>query len=79
MPMLRGNTPTVHLESAAQDWPDWTDAWTWELGPPTEADAVWWSEQNDTWDADDEPPDAYWDQLAQEAEAQDRIDRGLLL
>lgn len=79
MPMLRRHTPLVHLETAADGWPDWTDEETWELGPPTEADAAWWSEQNDTWDSVEEPPDSWWDQLAGEAEAQDRLERGLLL
>ena len=41
-------------------------------------DARWWAAQNDSWDAEDEPPDSWWDQLASESEAQDRIERGLL-
>ena len=77
MPMLRADAASVQPRPA-EDSPD-IDGYTWELGPePSDDDARWLAEHNDSWDADDQPPDSYWDQLAGESEAQDRLERGLL-
>ncbi len=75
MPMLREDTPGIQSRPA-YDWPAWTDDATWKLGPDPD-DARWWSEQNDSWDADDEPPDSWWDERAGESEALDYLERGL--
>jgi hypothetical protein len=63
---------------SAQDWPSTPeiDGYVWELGPePSEADAQWAAEYLN---ADDLTPDDVIDRLAEEAEAQDRIENGHL-
>ena len=79
MSMLRADASGVQSRPA-EDWPESPDidGYTWELGPvPSDDDARWWAAQNDAWDADDEPPDSWWDERAGEAEALDYLERGL--
>jgi hypothetical protein len=49
-----------------------------EEAPPAEEDLRWWASQNVTWDDDEVVPDAEWDRQAEEAEAQDLYDRGVV-
>lgn len=64
--------------SPADEWPPWTDEDIWELGPDP-ADSQWAAENlNDDWHADETIPDEVLDQRAEEAEAQDLYERGLL-
>lgn len=49
-----------------------------DVEPPTKADADWAaSNMNEDWH-DDKVPDEVWDALADEAEARDRLERGLI-
>jgi hypothetical protein len=60
--------------ASAAEWPEWTDAHTWELGPePTDEDRRWHAEQDDDGPAPDDP---IWDEWAEEAAHQDLTDRG---
>jgi hypothetical protein len=61
----------------ADDWPRWTDADRYELGPDPE-DARWASENlnGDDCHADEPTPDHVLDQWAGESEALDRHERG---
>jgi hypothetical protein len=73
--------PSLRRKSTppASQWPEWTDADRWELGPDP-ADARWAAENlNDDYDHDGPVPDEVLDQLASVAAAQDRLERGLLL
>jgi hypothetical protein len=72
--------PSVHRKSntrrynSAAEWPSWTDEIRFA---PTDVDAAWAAENLGTDDQTDDPiPD---DLLAGEAEAQDRLENGLLL
>jgi hypothetical protein len=69
---------------SAAEWPTSPDiaGYTWELGPgPTEADAQWAAQNlnDDDFHTEDPTPDEVLDRLAEEAEAQDRIENGTLL
>lgn len=76
MGSLRRNS-TRRYRSAVV-WPEWTDEVRVELGPDP-ADAAWWASQNTDWHSDNSPSDILYDLLADEAAAQDRIERGLSL
>jgi hypothetical protein len=60
-----------------QDWPSWTDDVRFV---PSDADVAWASQNlNDgVGHADVNPPDSYYDDLAEQAEHQDRLERGCL-
>ncbi len=67
---------------SAKDWPSTEDidGFTYRPGPDP-ADVRWASEvfnQGDDGHTSDYPPDEYYDQLAGEAEAISRLERGLL-
>jgi hypothetical protein len=74
--------PAAHGDdksSPAEDWPSWTDADTWELGPDP-ADSQWVAENlNEDWHDDGPVPDDFYDQRAEESKARDRLERGCLL
>jgi hypothetical protein len=64
--------------SPAEDWPAWTDEDSWELGPDP-ADAKWAAENlNDDWHADEAVPDDCYDRRAEEFQARDLYERGIL-
>lgn len=68
---------------SAEHWPstEEIDAFTYRPGPDP-ADSRWASDalnQGDEGHATDYPPDDYYDQLAAESEAMDRLERGHLL
>src|SRR5947209_7717633 len=76
----RGKPKAKGFKSAA-DWPktDDIDGFTYELGPDPE-DSRWAAEafsQGDDGHATDEPPDSYYDALADEAAYRDRVERGI--
>ncbi len=63
---------------SALNWPGWTDEVRFA---PTEDDVRWASDamnQGDDGHTNDDPPDEYYDQLAAESQAIDRLERGLL-
>jgi hypothetical protein len=77
MASVRKDIARVQRPTAA-DWPAWTDADIWELGP-TESDTRWAAENlNDSWDHDGPTPDEVIDREAEEAEGQDRYENGLM-
>ena len=65
------------------EWPSTPeiDGFTWEAGPePSKADRTWAAENlnGDGWHDQDEPvPDEVYDLMSDEAEARDRIERGI--
>lgn len=71
--------------NSAADWPDTprNDGFFWNLVAPaeveptgpSEADAKWSAENLNADDGHDEIPDHVWDQMAEEAAMQDRIER----
>ncbi len=68
---------------SAEHWPSTEDidGFTYRPGPAP-ADARWASEvfnQGDNGHTSDYPPDDYYDQLAAESQAMDRLERGHLL
>jgi hypothetical protein len=70
---------TRRCYASVAEWPSWTDEIRLELGPDPE-DARWAAENfNDGFDFDGPVPDEVLDLLADEAAAQDRIDRGFSL
>jgi hypothetical protein len=86
MSTLLTSRPVVNSAPApdsAADWPAWTDADRWELGPD-EADRRWAAENladpTDWHDQDgSEPSDDEWDRRAEDSVATDRHERGLCL
>jgi hypothetical protein len=68
--------------ASAADWPPWTDADTWELGPdPSDEDRRWAADHlnGDDCQTDEPTPLEVLELAADEAEAQDRLDRGIPL
>jgi hypothetical protein len=68
--------------ASADDWPPETDAYTLELGPdPGDEDRRWAAENlnGDDWHTDKPTPLDVLELAAGEAEAQDRLDRGIPL
>jgi hypothetical protein len=73
VPSLHRKSNTRRYNSAAE-WPSWTDEIRFA---PTDADAAFAAENlNTDWHTEDPIPDEVLDLLADEAEAQSRIERG---
>ncbi|QDV35344.1 hypothetical protein [Tautonia plasticadhaerens] len=68
---------------SAKDLPPWTDAYRYvpadagPFEPPDDEDRRWAAANNDDFHDDGPVPDHVIDQAAEEAEAQDRYERGL--
>jgi hypothetical protein len=77
--ILHNRSPAVQC-GRADDCPETTDTegYTWDSGPAPN-DAQWWADQNESWDSDEPVPDEDYDRRAEEAEAQDLLERGCLL
>jgi len=80
MPKMPRTDRKVKSQSAA-DWPSWTDEDRWfpiEPTGPTEADDAEHASWNQDGHAEDgpAPDDPIWDQWAEEAAQQDRMDAG---
>ena len=77
---MAGN-PRRRFQSA-KEWPPWTDAFRYILTdagpymPPGEADREWAATNNADSHDDGPVPDRLIDRAAEEAEAQDRYERG---
>ena len=64
------------IDASAAEWPSWTDEVRFV---PTDADAAWAAEHLNEDDGETADDDPLWETLADEAMAQDRLERGLCL